>query len=121
MGNNAMKAASQVLNELCSDKPRISDRRASRRFPYLVVQRFAPVLLGRLPDLEIFRPMLCRDLSNGGISFFWPIPPSYGEVVVEIGKAPDLKYFKAKIVNRRMADPDMPEYVIHCQFAGCVF
>ena len=71
--------------------------------------------------MEIFRPMQCRDISTGGVSFFWTAQPNYDEIVVEMGKPPAFSYFKAKIVGADLTNPDLPDFLIRCQFTGRVF
>jgi hypothetical protein len=109
-----------VLHALGTADPRGCERRTSKRFPYRVVQRWAPMVLGRLPSIDLFRPMLCRDVSKGGISFFWPAKPPHEKIVVEMGPPSDVKYIGARIINCFVIDADLPEYVVCCQFTGHV-
>jgi hypothetical protein len=109
-----------VLHALGTADAKGCERRMSKRFPYRVVQRWAPMVLGRLPSIDLFRPMLCRDLSKGGISFFWPMKPPHEQIVVEIGPPTNLKYVQAKVVGCVLEDADLQEYAVCCQFTGHV-
>ncbi len=109
-----------VLDALGSGTPNGQERRTSKRFAYRVIQRWAPMVMGRLPSIDIFRPMLCRDLSKGGISFFWPTKPTHEKLVVEMGPAHDLKYVEARVVSAFVTDADLPEHVVCCRFTGRV-
>jgi hypothetical protein len=39
----------------------------------------------RMPSEDAFRPVRCRDISQEGISFFYPTAPEAGQLVISLG------------------------------------
>jgi hypothetical protein len=112
--------ARSVLNAIFEPGFHFEDRRQHARHPYSVNQSFAPVVNGKMPSLDTFRSMRCRDISLGGISFYWPREPEFNDIVIELGTTADKRYVRAKVRGFIIADPQLPEYIIRCQFSHCI-
>lgn len=74
----------------------------------------APYVEGSFPMPEDFRSAKGFDISEGGISFFLPNPPTHELYVVVLGQAPNFIYMKARVV--RVANKHM--YLVGCRFMG---
>jgi len=96
------------------DGDRDKQRRGAR-----CVQRIAPCLDGRMPELAAFREVECQDLSAGGFSYLWPEPSQAETLAVELGVAPVLIYVTAHVVHvseiRLGADV---KFLVRCRFIG---
>jgi len=112
--------ARSVINAIFEPGFRFQERRHHARHPYSVNQSFAPVVNGKMPSREMFRPMRCRDISLGGISFYWPREPEFTEIVIELGTTDDKRYVRAKVLGCIVADPQLPEYIVRCKFSHCI-
>jgi len=61
------------------------DRRRAARHHYPFRQRIAPIVGGRLPSRDAFRPVQCHDISPTGFSFLTQEPPGYLKLVAALG------------------------------------
>jgi hypothetical protein len=80
-----------------------TERRGTVRFPFSVVQAIAPYNGSQLPSKTAFRKVRCCDLSTAGVSFLLPQSPDFENVVVALGKPPQLIYVTARLANCRPA------------------
>lgn len=84
-----------------------------RRFAYSTRQYVAPWIEGRIPESADFQPVLCHDLSVGGISFFAEQQLSDHVVVVLDGP----KFILCRVCHTRPTFADGEHrYLIGCQF-----
>ena len=90
------------------------EKRAHKRTPYPREQRVAPIVNGRLPSAAALRPMMCRDISSGGIAFYWRSVPAF-ELILELGIDAEICYVRA-VVKGCALDDSRNEYVVRCQF-----
>ena len=70
-----------------------------------------------MPTADDFFEVQCLDLSTGGISFFLTDQPQFEDVVVALGKPPQLLHFTASVC--RVVETDVgqqPGYMIGCEF-----
>ncbi len=96
-----------------------SDNRRAQRYPFEVEQRIAVTVAGELPPPDKFETVRCIDLSRGGFAFYRPALLDGSNLVVELGKAPDLVYLMARVVQSRAVTRDRrPAFRIGCQFVG---
>lgn len=109
-------AALGVVHELCHGDRSFRDRRKYPRFAYELEQRYALMEDGRMPGMEMFRPMRCHEISLGGVSFLsWSVP-EFETIVIELGVLPDCKYLQARVVGWILVDPATSKYLVRCRF-----
>lgn len=98
--------------------PRPENRRL-KRYPFSVEQRIAEIVDGQMPAPDKFESVRCTDISQGGFGFYRRTLPQGSEVVVALGKAPNLVYLTARVVQSRVVKQDgQPVFRIGCQFTG---
>ena len=91
----------------------------NRRYDYHCWQGIAPLLGDELPLRSSYEEVLCRDISMGGFSFYYPSRPGFNHLAVALGKPPHLKQMKATIVSCSGAELDgQPCALVGCRFAG---
>ncbi len=61
------------------------ERRSARRFPYPHVQQIAFYAGGRIPGQDAFLPVRCHEISQEGISFFYPSAPAQEQLIIALG------------------------------------
>lgn len=93
------------------------DQRNDVRYPYNTSQFIAEIHGNAFPNAEDFVPVACRDISQRGISFFIPDLPASDDLIVTIGRPPDLIFIKVEVVNTR---PSCLEGVVGYT-VGCAF
>ncbi|MCA9246580.1 MAG: PAS domain S-box protein [Planctomycetales bacterium] len=94
-------------------------RRPRRLYPY--VQRIAPVVDGRIPTIDDFFEVRCRDIAAGGFSFLMPRPPKQTEYVAAFGVAPALTYLTATVAHTTQLEIDGKlMHIIGCEYTGRV-
>ncbi len=97
---------------------RDENHRQSSRRSFKCVQLLAPFRDGRLPSQAEFRPVLCRDLSSGGFSFYSENRIDCRQVIVALGQVP-FKFFTASVVNQtRTRTRQGPMFRVGCRFSG---
>ena len=70
---------------------------------------------GEVPRLSAFFPVRCNDLSRGGFSFFFPAPPEFGTLIVQLGNRRSCLYMEAEVVHFSAIKhiPDKSAWDIH--------
>jgi len=94
------------------------EHRETSRQPYSCLQYAAVYRDGVMPTRNDFFPILCSDLSSGGVSFLTNQTLADPFLVLALGVSPQM-FLSAEIVNRkteRIAGQDVQR--IGCQFAG---
>ena len=91
------------------------DRRVDRRRAYPYVQILAPIVGDRLPSLNEFHEVRCRDISLRGFSFYYPDPPTHEKYVAAFGAHPNQIYLVCKVIHTSSAILDGKEMVL----VGC--
>lgn len=61
------------------------ERRSARRFPYPHVQQIAFYAGGRIPGKDAYCPVRCHEISQEGISFFYPTAPEQERLIIALG------------------------------------
>ena len=99
------------------EKP--SDRRMATRYAYAATHQLATCDENGVPPDESFIDIKCRDLSETGISFFAPSPPSSKNLVirVSIGNERHLMWVQA-VHYRSITDACGPTYLVGCRFVA---
>ena len=92
------------------------ERRMSQRFAYSAVQAVVPYDGKRLPTSDMFRRVLCHDLSTGGISFIWPSVPDFEQAVIKLAAAHRTLYVVARVVSHRPLDSSHRRFLVGCAF-----
>ena len=91
--------------------------RDEERIPYPWWQAIAPYTGDRQPSRGDFVPVQCRDFSQHGFSFICDLPPTYPQLVVELGTRPKLIYITAEVMNCSFEDHDgQRRFRIGCRF-----
>ncbi len=95
------------------------ERRDRVRRPYEYRQLISPYQVdGELPNQTTFRPVVCCDISPGGMSFRTVHRPDYERLVVALGKVP-FTFIEARVVHVTKSDDDRPEeFLVGCRFEG---
>jgi PAS domain S-box-containing protein len=97
--------------------PTADERRSCERVPFEHVVQVAPVVDGRLPEADAFRPVRCKDLSHAGFSFFQRDCPDFAELVVIFGKQPKSCIIHAKIAHAAPVKLNGRRlFVVGCEF-----
>ena len=125
MISESLAAEVQRLNELVLasiprpslDSDDWSERRACERSSYSTFQLMAPYQ-DVMPPEEDFYVVLCYDLSKQGVSFFWPVKPTFNYVVMGLGNAPDWIYLTAAVCRSVQAPFSSSHYLVGCRFTG---
>ena len=92
------------------------ERRASPRFPFQLTQRIAPVGVDEAPEREAFRRAMCKDVSMGGVSFYWAAPFGYPQIVVELGKETTRLLLRAEVLGSQPVVGLEPYHLVRCRF-----
>jgi hypothetical protein len=89
----------------------------SERRQYRVKQLMAPCVHGRLPAAEDFQPVLCNEISVGGISFYCDHAQVAQQLVITLGESDNRLFVVAEVKNRRVAQVDGNTiYLVGCRF-----
>ena len=96
-----------------------SDRRVATRYAYAATHQLATCDENGVPPDESFVDIKCRDLSETGISFFAPSPPSSKNLVirVNIGNERHLIWVQA-VHYHTVTDAFGLAYLVGCRFVG---
>lgn len=95
------------------------DRRTQPRKPYPYEQMLAPLVDGKLPPRDQFKPVSCHDISPGGFSFVAGSPPASDSFVVALGRGPALTYLIAQVAHMtRLEQNGERVYLIGCSYMG---
>jgi len=92
------------------------ERRTAHRWPFPAVQLLGPCGSWGLPKRHMFVEVRCHDLSQGGISFFLPRPPTFESAVMGLGKQSNIAYYLVKLIHFHEHIGATKQYLIGCQF-----
>lgn len=94
-------------------------RRHSARFEFDSILRIGPWEEGTKPDPRSFIPVRCRDISQGGFSFFVEEPLDWKKMVVIVSRGQAMICLTAEMVyQRELPEGERGRYVIGCRFTG---
>jgi hypothetical protein len=97
--------------------PTLGERRRSERRPYPSTQNVAPVDREGLPLPFAFTPVRCHDLSQTGISFFWPSKPDFTSVVISLSDGQQTMHLMAGVRHAREGYFHRKrQYLVGCEF-----
>ena len=110
------------IGELLSNADLVQqeERRFEVRRAYPVNQLVAFHDESETPTKEMFRPVLCQDITPSGISFYFPGPPAADHCTIVLGRKPMLIFVKAKVVHYGPYLGPNQEWVIGCEFLSKV-
>jgi len=95
------------------------DRRGRDRQPFPYQQLVGPIVDGKMPDRDKLVPVLCRDISPGGLSFLMSTPPISDSFVVALGQGGKLTYVVAQVAHVTRVEQDGAKmYLIGCNYTG---
>jgi PAS domain S-box-containing protein len=98
-----------------------AERRTSPRRGYRDLQSIAPWNGETMPRARDFFDVPCQDISGGGFSFFVGQRPEFEDIVVALGKLPNVIHFTAHVRRVREWEADGRKgYLVGCQFRGRV-
>ena len=106
------KLIQEVLHNL--ERAEGQELRGCPRHPFQVTQPVAPFDGSQDPSTAVFRLVRCNDISQSGISFYWPCPPDFTRALLALG-TPENRIFMAARVVRHVARPGN-EFLIGCVF-----
>lgn len=87
------------------------------RRKFALKQRVAAYTGGDCPSHDKFIEVHCRDLSSDGLSFYSTQPINWDQAVIELGAAPSLTYFAAKVVTVEPIAADLSAgFRVECRF-----
>ena len=92
------------------------ERRGSERIEYPVIQVAAPCSPGQPVRKWGFFRVRCRDISRGGICFFWPRKPDFDAVLVVLGPRPNALFLTARVAWSKPAEGSESVFLLGCQF-----
>jgi hypothetical protein len=96
------------------------ERRCEVRRAYPVTQLVAFHDNAEMPTQDMFRTLLCHDISTRGISFYHSGPCLFDHCTIALGRRPCLIYVKAEIVHYGPYLGPNQQWVIGCRFLGKV-
>jgi len=106
-------------NELNGESEDLGARSTSQRYDYPCWQGIAPLDGDQAPVRSAYQEVLCRDISIGGFSFYYPHRPEFTHLAVALGQPPHLKQMKATVVSCCGTEVDgRPCVMVGCRFAG---
>ena len=101
------------------EKPVKSEKRKSKRVAYEITMQIAPYDGTTLPDADDFQPVVTRDLSPTGISFYTPAEPTADQIVLMVGDHRQPSYVTARVVRSQQGYYQRKrQYLIGCAFTG---
>lgn len=87
------------------------------RYPYPTQQWAASCVRGRLPNEEDFFVVDCRELYDGGISFYSPVAIEAETLVISLGNRGTLVFMLARRLSQQVqADEQAARWLVECQF-----
>jgi hypothetical protein len=81
------------------DAKTVGEFRASPRRGYSYPQRVAPLFGSQMPSPERFFEVRCGDISGSGLSFFLDSQPEFDNVVIALGRPPEVIHVAARVVH----------------------
>lgn len=103
------------ISQQGSDRPAHMERRRYPRRPYRCIQRIAACQEFVYPAGADFHPVRCNDISQGGISFFYPQQPPFARCVIELGP-PRILMFAQLVYTLEV--PGENAWLVACEFKG---
>ncbi len=98
-----------------------TERRAKPRRLYPYVQHVAPMVDGKLPSIQDFFEVRCRDIAAGGFSFLTSEEVEHQEFVAAFGAPPALTYLTAKVRHVTRVDINgQAMMIVGCSYTGRV-
>lgn len=97
--------------------PKSDERRTSSRIADQATLLIAPVF-GNEPLRSSFQLVVGKDVSAGGISFFYGSSPSFEELEIELGACSAPIHVRAQVVQSRPIVGLEPYYLVSCRFTG---
>jgi hypothetical protein len=95
------------------------ERRRHPRFAFNAIQHVAPYVHGEMPAATAFQPVVCHDISCGGLSYYLNQPPIVKDVVLALSIRGQVKYLTAHILRTIVTLNDGGlKYLIGCRFIG---
>lgn len=91
---------------------------ALRRYPYDCYQLVAPWDEGdACPAADSTRRVRCHDISGDGVSFFWPVEPSFDRLLIMLGTSETPTAMLAKVAHfRPVFMHGNEQFLVGCQF-----
>ncbi len=101
------------------EEPKGAEQRSSPRRAYRYQQAIAPIYNGQIPTRRHFATVECRDISAGGIAFVLDTVPDFTDLVVALGRSPQLTHFTATVARTcEIDDEGRKRYLVGCRFTG---
>jgi hypothetical protein len=102
-----------------ADGRRKHEKRKSARVPYQITIQAAPFDLVHVPTPRQFHPVVTRDLSTTGISFYATIKPATDHIVLMLGDRSNPTYLTAQIVRFQQGYYQRKrQFLVGCAFTG---
>lgn len=92
------------------------ERRRYKRHPFPYAQQVAAYDGENSPSAKDFFEVECHDISTDGISFFTDRPVCHQDLVITLGRSPDVKYMTARVVHTTEVTPT--RFLVGCRFTG---
>jgi len=108
----------QLVHQVVSglDAPVKSQRRSRERHPFPCDQSVAFLINQRMPFAKEFEQVRCRDLSEGGVSFYYDEPPLCNQLVLGLGLENHPSYFLCDVRHWSRVRGAPAAYCIGCKF-----
>jgi hypothetical protein len=101
--------------EMLVSKP--DERRSSSRFADQVELQIAPLFGSEFAGPE-FQKVVGRDISQGGVSFFFSSVPHFSDLQIKLGKGAECVCVTAQVVSSNPVAGLEPYHLISCRFTG---
>lgn len=93
------EAIDDVLAQIRSDNQNTKRRHLRHEADGLILYIAKNYEPGKVPPQANFFPVRCRDLSCSGVSFFFPIQPSFQNLVFQLGNQDDGIYMESEVIH----------------------
>jgi hypothetical protein len=93
-----------------------AERRGAERLEYPVIQVAAPCFPRQPACRWRFSPIRCRNISRGGISFYWPRTPDFEDVLVVLGPRAEAIFVTARVAWFKRVEGSDTMFLVGCQF-----
>jgi hypothetical protein len=98
------------------DAPAKAQRRVRDRHPFPCNQSIAFLTQQRMPYAKEFEQVRCRDLSEGGVSFYYEEPPPSNQLVLGLGLETNPSYFLCEVRHWNKVRGAAGAFCIGCMF-----
>ena len=111
------KSGKQLASNRPDPRSQDKDTRSSPRRSYPYRQMVAPMARDAMPSTREFFEVRCKDISTGGVSLIMDSPPDFDQIVISLGKPPQVNPVVARVVHVKQFNySGQKAYLVGCKF-----